>query len=90
MLANLYEKKCPKCQRVSLVVAKIKPVTVTFTPQQAKAVWCAISGTIMRQEAIRLVTVEGIMSLRKTPMRNAFTRLDTAIKQQTKPRRKTK
>lgn len=90
MLANIYQVRCKRCKRVATVAARIKPVTVTFTPVQAKAALAAISCTIIRQEDIRLVTVEGIKSLRKTPMRNAFARLSEAIKQQTKPRRKSK
>jgi len=78
MLANIYEKKCRRCGRVSTVAVKIKPVTVTLTVRQATAALCAIfavSGCKLGAE-------------RRASLSNAFTRLDTAIKQQTKPRRK--
>jgi len=36
--SNLYEVRCRRCKRVSTVCARIKPVTVTFTPAGANLV----------------------------------------------------
>jgi len=76
MLANLYEHRCPKCKRVAMVVAKIKPVTVTFTERQANDVLRALFFVASRGKDQAAI------------YRKAFARLFSAVKEQTKPRRK--
>ncbi len=79
MLANLYEHKCPKCKRVSMVVAKIKPVTVTFTPAEARVTLAAV---------FQIAYVQHGKGKIMPAIQSAYDTLRVAIKQQTKPRRK--
>jgi hypothetical protein len=78
MLANIYQVRCKRCKRVATVAARIKPVTVTFTPLQAQYALRAIFMSAAHHWFNKRPTVAG----------RALVALETAIQQQTKPRRK--
>lgn len=76
MLANIYQVRCKRCKRVATVCARIKPVTVTFTPKQAGVTLAALFFYLSNPK------------YKHAHARHAFALLDAAIKQQTQPRRK--